>query len=560
MPIGRPIANTTIYVVDPDGNPAPKGVPGELYVGGIGVARGYVNRSALTAERFVPDPFSSVPGARLYRTGDRARHLEGGDIEFLGRIDHQVKIRGFRIEPGEIEARLKSHDAVMDAVVVARGDDGSDKRLVAYVTALDPSNPPGPPELRAHVGRSLPDHMIPAHFVVLDELPVTPNGKVDRAALPAPEGRTGLDAGYAAPRTPAEEVLAEIWCEVLGIERASIHDDFFELGGHSLVAGQVVSHANKRGFDLAIRDVFEHPTLIALARYAESGSAEEYDWESPITFNEAGDREAVMLVNPVNVTTPYWYADLARALGTRHPSFALQPLRGGRSARRLMTIEEMAEKCIADLTGLWPERPYVVGGWSLGGLVAWEVAGRLHSGGRAPKALVLIDPPGPAREDEDAGTRVQDVDAWGREVVSVLDDTSGASIRDGRRQLLASLFEEGGIPGYYLDLPVSDLVRFVEGYRISAWAQERYDLPRYQGDVVLFMSGASDEAAAERAAKWRARVDGGLVAYATGGSHHALLLDQQAGALASAITSYVQGSSEALEPSPLLQPVAKQDT
>ncbi|HEV2755011.1 MAG TPA: amino acid adenylation domain-containing protein, partial [Actinomycetota bacterium] len=533
--IGRPIDNTAVYVLDPYGNPVPLGVPGELYVGGAGVARGYVNRPALTAERFVPDPFSSVPGARLYRTGDRARYLSDGDIEFLGRVDHQVKIRGFRIEPGEIEACLLAHEAVRDAVVVARTD-GGDKRLVAYVVGDIATTS----ELRSHVAKSLPDYMVPAHFVVLDELPLTPNGKVDRAALPAPEGRPELEAPYAAPRTPAEEVLGAIWCEVLGLERVGIHDDFFELGGHSLIAARVASLANKRGLRVAIRDVFEHPTLIELARLAETGSVEEYDWESPIAFNEHADREAVMLVNPVNVTTPYWYADLARALGESHSTFALQPLLEEWPPSHPVTIQEMAEKCIGDLASLRPEGPLVVGGWSLGGLIAWEVAVRLRSGGRAPRGLVLIDPPPPALPEDQRA--VEHAGGWFDDALTVLEDETGPTIGDARKPLVASLFEKGGIPDYYVDLPVADLVRFLKGFHRGAWAQARYDPPHYEGDVVLFLSTANEWGAGprERADAWRERVRGPLVTHVVDATHHTILLDEHARALADAIGDHLR--------------------
>nr|QEO74169.1 condensation domain-containing protein [uncultured bacterium] len=550
VPIGRPIANTTVYVLDRYGNPVPTGVAGELYVGGAGLARCYVNRPALTAGSFLPDPFSGSPGARIYRTGDRARYLHDGNVEFLGRIDHQVKVRGFRIEPGEIEASLMAHESVRDAVVVARADAGAGDRLVAYVVCEGAA--PTTTELRARLS-GLPDYMVPAHFVVLDELPSTPNGKLDRAALPAPDARRGVETVFVPPRTPAEQILAEVWSDALEVDRVGIHDDFFELGGHSLTAARVVSHANKRGLGLAIRDVFEQPTLVALARLAETGSVDEYDWESPIAFNDGGDREAVLLVNPVTVTTPYSYADLARALGERHPSFALQPLAGDGPAERLVTIEEMAEKCVGDLTDLRPEGPYVVGGWSLGAVVAWEVAGRLLSVGRTPKALVLIDPPDPvAREDE---ASMPDVDGWGREVLSVLRDGNGSTIDDRRRELLAPLFEEGGLPEQYLDLQTTDLIRFVEGHRVSAWAHEHYDLPSYEGDVILVVSTASSGAVAERVDVWRSVVNGDLVAYATDASHDDVLLDRHAGALASAIGSYLRRGSESLDVSPLLRPV-----
>ena len=259
VPIGRPLANTTAYILDVYGNPAPIGVPGELYVGGAGVARGYLNRPALTAERFVSDPFSPVPGARLYRTGDRARYLQSGDIEFLGRVDHQVKIRGFRIEPGEIEACLVAHEAIRDAVVVAR-----DERLVAYVAGDAVTTT----ELRSHVGKSLPDYMVPASFVTLDELLLTPNRKLDRGALPAPESRPELEAVYAAPRTPAEEVLAGIWCEVLGLELVGVHDNYFELGGDSILSIQIVARANAAGLGLTPRLLFQHQTVAGLASVA----------------------------------------------------------------------------------------------------------------------------------------------------------------------------------------------------------------------------------------------------------------------------------------------------
>nr|QEO74597.1 condensation domain-containing protein [uncultured bacterium] len=261
LPIGRPLANTTVYVLDRHGNPAPQGVPGELYIGGATLARGYLGRAGLTAERFVPDPFSKVPGARLYRSGDRARITAEGTIEFLGRVDHQVKIRGFRIEPGEIEAALRTHDAVRDAVVVPR-----EGRLVAYLVAH--GDAPTTTELRAHLTETLPDYMVPAYFVFLDAIPLTPNGKVDRNALPAPEGRPELDAAYAAPGTETEAILAKIWAEVLGLESVGVHDNFFELGGDSILSIQIVARANAAGLGLSPKDIFQNQSVAALATVA----------------------------------------------------------------------------------------------------------------------------------------------------------------------------------------------------------------------------------------------------------------------------------------------------
>src|ERR1700749_5005516 len=203
----------------------PEGVSGELYLAGEGLARGYLNRPELTAEKFVPHPFSAVPGERLYRTGDVARYLPGGELEFLGRPDHQVKVRGFRIELGEIESTLAQHERVREAVVVAREEAGGHKRLGAYVVAEGGDTQEGAGELRGYLGERLPEYMVPSLFVALDSLPLTPNGKVDRKALPAPELRPELGDGYAAPTTPAERVLADIWCKVLGLEQGGANDN-----------------------------------------------------------------------------------------------------------------------------------------------------------------------------------------------------------------------------------------------------------------------------------------------------------------------------------------------
>ncbi len=264
-PIGRPIANTQVYVLDRHGQPVPIGVPGELHIGGVGLARGYRRRPELTAEKFVPNPFSAEPGARLYKTGDLVRCLPDGNIEFLGRLDHQVKIRGFRIEPGEIESAMAGHPLVREAVVIAHPDPAGETRLIAYV-APAPGQQVMPAELREFLQRKLPDYMVPAAFVLLESLPVTPNGKIDRQALPAPDMQPAADRSASAPRTPTEEVLAGIWCEVLHLTQVDVHKNFFALGGHSLLATQVISRV--RGLfqaELPVRALFEAPTIAGLA-------------------------------------------------------------------------------------------------------------------------------------------------------------------------------------------------------------------------------------------------------------------------------------------------------
>ncbi|HEV7667183.1 MAG TPA: amino acid adenylation domain-containing protein [Thermoanaerobaculia bacterium] len=276
--IGRPIANTTIYVVDSALQPTPVGVPGELLIGGAGLARGYRGRPDLTAERFIPDPFAKTSGARLYRTGDLARWLGDGELEFLGRIDHQVKVRGYRIELGEIEAALEQHPALRAAVVVVREDSPGDQRLTAYVVAGGASVEHGelPPVLRRHLRAKLPEYMVPSAFVLLPELPLLPNGKVDRRSLPAPAATAALDAEpskpSAAPKSRLEAIIADAWRGVLNVERMGVHDNFFDLGGHSLLLAQVhlrlrESLPDDLGARLSMVELFQHPTIAALARH-----------------------------------------------------------------------------------------------------------------------------------------------------------------------------------------------------------------------------------------------------------------------------------------------------
>jgi amino acid adenylation domain-containing protein len=266
LPIGSPMSNTVSYVLDPALEPVPVGVSGEVLTGGDCLARGYLNRPDLTAERFIPDPFSQRPGARLYRTGDLMRWVAAGELEFVSRLDDQVKIRGFRVEPGEIESVLSQHPWVVKGLVVVRKGHEGERRLVGYVVP-SPGSDLGVSELHRFLRDRLPDYMVPAAFVLLASLPLTPNGKVDRKALPEPEGvRPDLQSEYVSPRTPTEDLLASIWCEVLGLERVGIHDDFFELGGHSLLATQLASRVREAfRVELPLRSFFEAHTIADLA-------------------------------------------------------------------------------------------------------------------------------------------------------------------------------------------------------------------------------------------------------------------------------------------------------
>jgi acyl carrier protein len=287
--MGRPLPNTVLRILDRTGKLVPVGVDGEICIGGAGLARGYRQRADLTAERFVADEYSACAGARIYRTGDRGRYLPDGNIEFTGRMDEQVKVRGFRIELGEIESVLREHESVIDAVVIALEDKGTEKRLVAYVvTAQEASR--NISELRSYLKERLPDYMIPSAFVYLDALPLTSHGKIDRRALPAPDGeRPALAEAFLAPRTPTEKSLASIWTKLLGINRIGINDNYFELGGDSLLATQLVSQV-RRVFEveLPLVDLFRHPTLAEFAASVEEAIIQQME--------EISDEEAEQLL------------------------------------------------------------------------------------------------------------------------------------------------------------------------------------------------------------------------------------------------------------------------
>jgi len=285
-PIGRPIDNTQIYILDKRMEVAPIGVGGELYIGGDGVGRGYMNRADVTAERFVPSPYGVEVGKRIYRTGDLSRYREDGNIEYLGRIDHQVKIRGYRIELGEIESQLAQHRAVRECVVSAKEDERGDKRLVAYVVGSGEGMLLSG-ELRSYLQERLPDYMAPSLWVELERLPLTPNGKVDRKALPEPEVRASGE--YRAPRTAREEILCELMAEALGVERVGLDDDFFALGGHSLLATQVMTRIQRvLKVELPLKAIFEARTVATLARQLQQShsAALESDAEVLIGYEE----------------------------------------------------------------------------------------------------------------------------------------------------------------------------------------------------------------------------------------------------------------------------------
>lgn len=384
--IGRPIANTQLYILDAHLQPVPIGVAGELHIGGDGLARGYLNRPELTQEKFIPDPFSNKPGARLYKTGDLARYLPDGNIDYIGRIDHQVKIRGFRIELGEIEAVLAQHPVVHQGVVIAREDVPGDKRLVAYLVAKQEQKPTLG-ELRRFLKEQLTDYMVPAAFVWLDALPLTPNGKVNRRALPAPElVQQELTENFIAPRDDLEFQLMKIWEDVLGIQPIGMQDNLFELGGHSLLIARL-SDQIEQAFHkhLPLATIFQAPTIEQLANILrqDTGVVPE---RSLTAIQPHGNKSPLFLCEGVSI-----YYPLVPYLGLEQPLYGLVAPIGERQSFPKNYVKELAAHYVQEIQTLQPEGPYFLGGLSFGGLVALETAQQLIAKGQTVALLVIFD-------------------------------------------------------------------------------------------------------------------------------------------------------------------------
>ncbi len=394
IPIGRPIANTHIYLLDEERRPVPPGERGEIYIGGPGVARGYANRPELTAASFLPDP--GAPQARVYKTGDLARTLPDGTIEFLGRIDDQVKIRGFRVEPAEVEAALQTHPEVGLAKVRAQANGPAGPDLIGYVTPRNGRAPAGE-ELRTFLRSRLPDYFIPSSIMVLEAMPLTPNGKIDFAALPQPSLDSPLRGSSTAPRTGLEKELTQLWQGVLGGRAISVTDDFFLIGGHSLLAIQMIGRLRERfAVEVPVRQLFETPTIEGLAAYIDAQLPREteapYELLVPIQRGEPGRRPVFLVPGGWGGETEFLvYAALARQLD---PALPLYGLRARRKADGGITddpVEKMAADAISEMRRFQPEGPYLLGGECVGGVIAYEMASLLERGGERVDLLLLLD-------------------------------------------------------------------------------------------------------------------------------------------------------------------------
>lgn len=502
VPIGRPVANMQAYVLDEHRRPASTGAIGELYLGGLGIARGYHHQPALTEARFVPDPFRGEPGARLYRTGDLASYRPDGQLEFHGRVDRQLKVRGYRIEPEEIEAALRAHPAVREALVIARELAGGSPVLVAYVACAAGSvagsvagSAPTAQELRGFLQARLPQYMLPAALVLLPALPLSLNGKIDVAALPLPEPfQSAPEAGYVAPRNPVEQRLVEIWESLLGARHVGVYDDFFSLGGHSLLAIRVFSQieaAYQRQLPLAL--LFESPTIAHLAA-ALSESVQPIRWRTLVPIQPKG-RQPPFFCLPSVGGGVMDLAELARLLGEDQPFYGLQPRGLDGVTPPHETIESMAEHFVEVIRSAQPAGPYALGGYCFGGVVAYEVARQLQAHGQEVALLAIFEGYAPPRSQSGVSQwaprmlyyRLRSLTVWLQDFLGLDQQAMLARLRYSAAQRLRLL--RLGMP-LDVDDPVPEANGLPDSIRrimeLHARASRQYRPLPYDGRLTLF--------------------------------------------------------------------------
>ncbi len=539
--IGRPAAGTRTHVLDAELRPAPVGVPGELYLAGEGTARGYARRPELTAERFLPDP-AGPAGGRMYRTGDRVRWRAGGELESLGRTDQQVKVRGFRVELGEVEAALERHPGVARAAAVVRGDAPGGPRIVAYVVPA--AEPVADEALRGHLRSLLPEYMLPGAFVALAALPLTGSGKTDRRALPAPERAEDAGAGgYLAPRDTLELALTRIWEDVLGLERVGVRDGFFALGGHSLLAVRLMARVEQAtGARLPLAVLFTAPTVERLAAELRRGGARD-DGSPLVPIRPGGSRAPLFLVHPVGGDV-LAYAALARRLDPEQPVYGLRSRGLAAGVEPARTVEEMASDYLRAMREVQPAGPYRLGGWSMGGVVAFEMARRLEAAGERVERLVLVDAQVPALH--------------------------GRVLPDDERELVRIFAQDMGLPPERLDLPEGGgeadargyLGRVLEGARAAGVVPPDVDTARIEQLYAVFsanlaalygyrpaawagaatlLRAAEHDPSVSESAGWERLLEGGVEVRSVPGSHFTLVREPHADALAREVERALDG-------------------
>ena len=547
--IGRPIANTEIYVLNGCLHPVPIGIPGELHIGGAGLARGYLNRPELTATKFIANPFSTNPTARLYKTGDLVRYLPDGNLEFVGRIDNQVKVRGFRIELGEIENTLVRHPGIRQAAVVARDGNAEGKRLVAYIVAR-PKLDLTTDRLRRYLKDHLPEYMIPSAFVLLSELPLTPNGKIDRKALPSPDqNRLAKVGGYQSPRTMMEQALAGIWAEVLGMEKVGIHDNFFDLGGHSLVAVKLVNLIKRKlGRTVRIAHVYQAPTVERMASILDDREVAT-SCSSIVPLQTQGSKPAFFWVHG-DTSNAYLtrYLDAEQCLyGFQHQSADGQPA-------LYRTVEDIATHYLKDICTVQPYGPYRLGGNCFGGLVAFEMANQLQSRGEKVDLLVLLNPatPRPKNSHQPTPSIKTPQNDLRHLLQRFLSFRTGSRWNDGLNRVTAKVIGEMWHLAESVKKPIQKAIYKVcdrLGASIPVSLRSRYILEIYfralryyvgrpfQGDMVLLLG---QDYACQHRTHWSKQCTGNITIHDVSGDHDGVLEERNVKVWARHLAAYLR--------------------
>ena len=543
IPIGRPMARTTVLVLDEELRPLPVGVAGEIHLGGDALAAGYLGQPGLTADRFVPDPAGR--GRRLYRTGDRGRWRADGSLEFGGRLDGQVKIRGRRIELGEIEAVLASRPDVAVAAAVARTDHPGDARLVAYLVPAAGATAPTVTELRRWLRDRLPAYLVPTSIVTMAELPVTANGKLDRAALPAPDGLAEPERPYVEPRTETETLLAKLWAETLRLDRVGVDDDFFDLGGNSLAVVRVAARACDLGLPVAVADLLEHPTVASLAAAvttrepADGGTALRREGDVLVVLREGTERP-LFCVHPSGGSVA-WYLPLARALPPGRPVIGLQA-RGIDGGVDATTMSGLAADYLRQVRAHQPEGPYALLGWSMGGNIAQEMALQLTAAGERVDTLLLLEPAVPDDAGMFAVTEALDLldrAVAMREAIRELSPGTPARLSQ-ERELVATLLA-AGVNEAEADLGAD--------WPVAMWtallrAAATYRPEPYPGPLHLLVTAEATTAGADRPSvvsgedypayerRCRELFPGALTVHHLPGTHRSMVTDPEVAAVA----------------------------
>jgi amino acid adenylation domain-containing protein len=569
VPIGRPIANVQAYILETHRQPVAAGVPGELYIGGAGLARGYWNAPELTAERFVANPFSSDPGARLYRTGDRARWLPGGVIELLGRLDHQVKVRGHRIELGEVESALACNPALREAAVAVDAGFSGGSRLVGYVVGHNGGEPLATEPLRRYLKDRLPDYMVPSLFVTLAALPRTPGGKVDRAALPEPpHERTAAARPFVAPATALEKFLAALWRDVLQVEQVGTLDNFFELGGNSIGGAMLVNRLQQKlGHHVSVIALFDSPSVAGLAHYLGQACPDvvrrvfgaeslgiEHGRDGVPRFNGSSarhrprPRELVVALQGEGSETPWFmvhppggivvcYQALARRLSHQRPFYGIRS-RGVHGEADLPTrLEDMAAEYVTAVREIQPNGPYLLGGWSAGGLIALEMAQQILSQGEQTELLALLDTV--PETVEDSGWTDRPGVEYGLELS--LEQLS----KLGPDEQLPYLWQhamtlgliEASVPISVVHQVLDDLKQIFHHHMVLT---DQYVVRQYPGSITLFRPTDAPIAVEARHDRGWGAVAASVDVHFVPGQHHSMVQEPHVQALAQALDACVQ--------------------